>query len=413
MTTDTIQLQPSAVPKRSHAARRKVMRWIKRGVLGAGGIAVVAMLIYAWLPKPPIVDTATVHRAQLEVEVDEDGQTRVRDRFMVAAPISGNLDRIELEAGATVHRGSVLGQVRPSSPALLDARSHDEAVARLASALAHQRRADTAITRATAARDAATRDADRARALAGKDAIPASERERYELTEQLAIADRATAEVERNAAAAEVAAARATLGDGHDSGNRAVPVLAPVDGQILKVVRDSAGPVMMGATLLEIGDPHALEITVDVLSSDAARIAPGMRAELAAWGGDRPLRGHVRIVEPSGFTRISALGVEEQRVKVVVALDETPPTLGDGFRVEARIVTWQGDTTVVPASAVFRDHERWAVYAIEAGRAHLVPVELGHHGRVDVELTSGPSAGTTVIVHPGDRIVDGVKVTPR
>ncbi|HET9991188.1 MAG TPA: hypothetical protein VFQ65_21800, partial [Kofleriaceae bacterium] len=240
MATDPIQLHPSAPPKRSHAARRKVVRWIKRGLLAAGGLALGATLIYAWLPTPPTVDIATVHRARLEVEVDEDGQTRVRDRFIVAAPIGGNLDRIEVEVGTVVHRGSVLGHVRPGSPVLLDARSHDEAAARLATALAHQRRADTAITRASAARDAAIRDADRARELARKQAIPAAERERYELAEQLAIADRTTADVERNAAAAEVAAARATLGDGHESG-RAVPVLAPVDGQILKIVRDSAG----------------------------------------------------------------------------------------------------------------------------------------------------------------------------
>jgi HlyD family secretion protein len=369
------------------------------------------------------VDIATVSRAPLTVEVDEDGMTRVRDRFIVAAPIGGNLARIELEAGDAVTRDQVIGHVLPPNPALLDPRSRDEATARLAASQAHQREADTAIARATAARDAAIREAERGRKLVASGAITASERERLELAEQLAVADREAAELGQRAATAEVAAARAVLGDGprrlealggrRGAGSTAFPITAPIGGRVLRVVRDSAGPVVAGAALLELADPKALEVTVDVLSSDAARTAPGMLVELEGWGGERMLPGRVRLVEPSGFTRISALGVDEQRVKIVVVLDDVPPSLGDGFRVEARIVIWRGDTLIVPASAVFRDRERWAVYAVEGDHARLVPVELGRRGRLDVEIAHGLAVGATVVVHPSDLVRDGVAVVPR
>jgi HlyD family secretion protein len=186
-----------------------------------------------------------------------------------------------------------------------------------------------------------------------------------------------------------------------------------VSGRVLRLVRDSAGPVTAGAPLLELGDPRGLEVAIDVLSADAARIAPGMVATFDGWGGERPLRGHVRLVEPSGFTRISALGVEEQRVKVIAALDDVPASLGDGFRVEARIALWRGDAIVVPASAVFRDHDHWAVYAIDAGAARMVPVGLGHRGRIELEITSGLATGAMVVLHPGDSVVDGAKLSIR
>ena len=191
-------------------------------------------------------------------------------------------------------------------------------------------------------------------------------------------------------------------------------MIAPASGRVLRVVRDSAGPVASGAPLLELGDPHAIEIVVDVLSSDGARISPGMPVLIDGWGGDSELHGRVRLVEPSAFTRISALGVEEQRVNVIATLDAPPPTLGDGFRVDARIVTWRaGDVLVIPASATFRDHERWAVYAVQDGRARLVPVQLGHRGRLDVEIAGGLADGSVVVVHPGDRVVEGANVQPR
>ncbi|HET7506478.1 MAG TPA: HlyD family efflux transporter periplasmic adaptor subunit [Kofleriaceae bacterium] len=399
----------------NHARRRAIVRWSKRAGLAAAGLAIVGALVSAWLPKPVAVDAGTVRRGPLAVEVDEDGQTRVRDRFVVAAPITGTLQRIELDPGAQVQAGDVIARIDPPDPALLDERSREEATARLAAAIAHQRGADIAIARATLARDAAVREATRTRTLRERGAITESERERSDDQEQLAIRDLAAAEAERARARAEVAAARAVVeprSPGHPV--RAVAVTAPASGQVLRVVRDSAGPVMAGAALVELGDPRALEVVIDVLSSDAARIAPGMPVAIEAWGGDGALRGEVHRVEPSAFTRISALGVEEQRVKVIATIAAPPATLGDGFRVEARIFTWRGDRVVIlPASAVFRDKERWAVYAIQGGRARLVPIELGHRGRLEVELASGLGPGAAVVLHPTDQIRDGVQVEPR
>jgi HlyD family secretion protein len=407
-------LEPSTRPHKRHAARRAAARWVKRGVLAAGALAGIAGLVYAWLPKPIAVDVGVVRRTALAVEVAEDGRTRVRDRFVVTAPIAGNLARVELQAGDALRAGDPIARIAAPDQAMLDPRSRDEAAARLRGALARQRQADSAIVRARAARDSAVHDADRARQLAARDVITAVEREHAELAERLAIEDLGTAELAREVANADVAAARAVVAGGKPT-EGALVVRAPAAGQVLKLVRDSAGPIAAGAPIVELGDPRAIEAVVDVLSSDGAQIAPGMPVALEAWGGDHPLAGHVRVVEPSAFTKLSALGVEEQRVNVIVALDgDAPPALGDGFRVEARIVTWSArDVLAVPASAVFRDRGKWAVYVVEAGRARLRDVELGHRGRVDIEVVGGLPEGAQVILHPSDRVREGVSVAGR
>jgi HlyD family secretion protein len=405
-------LRPSTKPRRG-SSRRSIIRWGKRGLLVALGVAIVGAIVYAWLPKPVAVDIGVVRRQPLDVEVAEEGQTRVRDRFVVAAPITGTLQRIELDPGTLVAAGDEIARIEPPAPALLDERSREEAKARLAAAIARQRRASTAIEGARASRDQAVREADRARALLSQGAITASERDRLELAEKLAVRDLAAAESDRVSAAAEVVAIRAQLGEtsASQAGN-AISVTAPVAGRVLKVERTSAGPVATGAPLVELGDLDSLEVVVDVLSSDAARIRPGMPVAIEAWGGSATLAGKVVRVEPSAFTRLSALGVEEQRVNVIITLDQPPPTLGDGFRVEARIFTWRGtDVLTVPASAMFRNRGQWAVYTIEEGRARLRPVEIGHQGRSDVEVKSGVRAGQAIVLHPGDRIHDGVRVT--
>ena len=414
MPTSTKPLVPGTLHRPGHARRRALMRWLKRISLATGALAIVAGIVYAWMPKPIDVDVATVRYGPLTVEVNEDGQTRVRDRFVVAAPIAGNLLRIELDAGAAVTAGDVVARIDPPAPVLLDDRSRGEAGARLSAAVAHQRRAEIAVARAELARNSAVREATRSRTLDQRGAIATSERERADDQEQLAIRDLAAAETERAGAAAELAAARAVLGEAPVRPTRAVEVIAPTTGRVLRVVRESAGPVAAGAPLIEIGDPRALEIVVDVLSSDAARITPGMPVAIEAWGGEPALRGEVRRVEPSAFTRISALGVEEQRVKVIAAINDPPVTLGDGFRIEARIFTWRGErVATVPASAVFRSKDRWAVYAVENARARLRPIDIGHRGRLEVEVTGGLTAGATVILHPTDRIANGTAIAAR
>lgn len=416
MATEPSNLAPLQPPTRrhKHAARRIAMRWTKRIVLALVGLSAIGAIVYAMLPKPIVVDLGTVRRGGLAVEVAEDGRTRVRDRFVVLAPISGNLIRIVLDPGTSVAAGATLARIEPPDPAMLDPRSRTEATGRLASALARQRGADTAVARAKAARDGAVRDADRTRGLAARGVVTMFEREHAELAEQLAIQDLAAAELERQGAAADVSVARAVLGSGDRAHLASFAVPAPTSGQVLRVVRDSAGPVVVGAPLVELGDPRAIEVVVDVLSTDAARIAPGMPVSLEAWGGDQPVRGHVRLVEPSAFTKVSALGVEEQRVNVIVAIDDAPAVLGDGFRVEARITIWQGaDVLAVASSALFRDHGGWAVYVEDRGRARLKQVSIGHRGRLDIEITDGLAAGTAVVLHPGDQIKDGVRISAR
>lgn len=409
MTEQVAKLEPlRSKPRRRHR------RWVKRVLLGAGGTAIAGALVYGWLPKPVVVDSATAHYAPLEVTVDADGRTRVRDRFVVSAPLGGTLARIELDPGDTVVANAVVARLQPPDPAMLDDRTRVAAEARLTAALAHQRQADAAIARSQVARAAATREAERARALFRAGAVSGAERERLELADDLAASDLAEAQLVRAAAVADLASARAVLGLGVRGAATTIPVVAPSSGQVLRVLRDSAGPVAQGTPLLELGDPRAIEVVVDVLSSDAARIAVGAPVSIEAWGGDAVLRGHVRRVEPSAFTRVSALGIEEQRVNVVVEIDAPPATLGDGFRVDTRIVTWHGDKVLaIPASAVFRDHNRWAVYAVVDGRAHLQPIEVGHRGRIDVEVLGGLADGAVVIVHPGDRIVPERRVESR
>jgi HlyD family secretion protein len=359
------------------------------------------------------VDLGRVVRGSLEVFVEEEGQTRLRERYLVTAPLSGYLVRLEIEPGDPVDENTVLARVTPPPPLLLDERSRAEAEARLDAAMAQERQAGSAALRARAAREFAVRDAERARGLARRNAVAQVERERAELAERVSAEDLAAAELQRRVAAAGVRTARAVLGQVRRRDGAAVEVMAPAAGIVLRVLRESAGAVAAGAPLVEIGDPSDLEVVVDVLSSDAIRIAVGAPVWIDQWGGDRPLLGRARLVEPAAFTRISALGVEEQRVNVVVRLDERPPALGDGFRVEARIRTWRGDGVLtVPASALFRRGDGWAVYAAVSGRARLVPIEVGHRGRLDVEVTRGLAEGGAVVLYPGDRVTEGARIQP-
>jgi HlyD family secretion protein len=390
--------------------RRKTIRWIKRIALIAGGLAIVLAIVRALLPQAIAVDTAVAERGAVEVEVREDGQTRVRDRYVISAPLTGDLERVAIEAGMQLDAGAIVARIQPPRPVLLDERTREEARARLAAARARQQQAASAVTRARKAKDYATLEAARTRTLFSKGVVSGAERDRNDTTEKLAIEDVSAAEHQLAAVASEVAALRAIL-EPHGSTPAPFEVVAPTRGRVLRVLRESAGPVAAGSPLVEIGDPASLEIVIDVLSRDAERIGAGMPVDIET--GSTKLRGKVSMVEPSAFTRVSALGVEEQRVNVIVCFD-APSHLGDGFRVDARIVIWRGEDVLrVPASALFRDRGRWAVYVVSDGRAELRYVELGHRGRLDVEITSGVQAGERVIVHPSDQIHDATRVTVR
>jgi HlyD family secretion protein len=406
-------LRPSTLPSGHRKRRKGVVRWIKRGALIAIAGAIVAGIVVAWLPKPVAVDVASVRRTSLETEIAEDGKTRVRDRYVIAAPIGGELVRIELQPGDVVHAGDTLATIAPPTPQLLDARSRDEARARLAGANARDRAARTAIAKAMAARDVAVREAARAKQLLEHTAIPAAEEERAALAAEIAVRDLATAESQRVAAIAEIDAARAVLGTPRSSKSMTSVVRAPANGRVLRVLRESEGPIVAGTSLVEVGDIAGLELVVDVLSSDAARVSPGMRVEIDRWGGEGLLTATVSRVEPAAFTRVSALGVEEQRVRVIAIVDAPPGTLGDGFGVAARIVTWRQDRVLaIPASAVFRHRGQWVVYVVDGERARLRTVEIGHRGRVDFEVTN-LDEGTIVILHPGDSVHENARVAPR
>jgi HlyD family secretion protein len=394
-----------------------MLRRPRRLVVAATLLAAIALVVVVLRPAPLALVVAPVVRGPLAVTVDEEGETRVRDRFVVAAPVSGRLDRIRLDEGDRVAAGDVLAKMNPLP---LDPRTQAEAAARLEAAEAAKREADARVEQARAALEQAEREAKRARHLARAGTISKEEREHAELEEvtrgkELEAALFAARAADYNVQAARAAllapgtAARAVTCD--DGAEGCLEIRAPVNGRVLRVLEESERVVNVGAPLLEIGDPRALEIVVDVLSTDAVKVRPGAPVFVEEWGGEHPLRAHVRLVEPSGFTKVSALGVEEQRVNVIADFDDDPGALGDGYRLEARIVVWQSDDVLkTPASSLFRHGSDWNVFAVEDGRARRRTVEVGHGNAFEFEVKGGLDVGDRVILHPSDLVYDGVRV---
>jgi HlyD family secretion protein len=395
-----------------------VLRLLRNRRLWIAAIVIAGLVTVAFWPSTVPVETTLVGRGPFLVTVNEEGRTRVRDRYIVAAPVAGRVLRIELEPGDAVHAGDVVAKLRPEAPTLLDARSRAEALAAVESARAVVGRAKADEQRAKATLAQAERELTRIRNLVAESLATAQQLDARE-------ADVRTAQEQVNAAAfaarsadAEVVRAQARLAPASpDTSSRVIPVTSPINGVVLKRVRESETIVPAGDPLVEIGDPRQLEIVVDLLSVDAVRVQPGARVLVEQWGGDRSLDARVRRIEPSGFTKISALGVEEQRVNVI--LEFTDPAdawkaLGDGYRVEARIVTWEAPEVLkVSTGALVRAGDQWAVYALNDGRAHQIPVTLGHQNGQEAEITSGIDAGAEVIMHPGDTIAEGVRVEKR
>jgi HlyD family secretion protein len=393
---------------------------LQRLFLVVCGLAVVAALAYAFLPQPIAVDVATVSRGPLQVTVEEDGNTRIKERYVISAPLSGNMRRIELHEGDAVARGETLiVTIEPHDPNLLDAREIAEREAKVKSAEAALRLAASRREKAKAALDFAEAELGRI-----QQAYQRNSASRYELDDANLHYCTGAEEYRGTAFSEEIAQfeldlARAALirsrpSDASSPDAWEVEIRSPIDGQVLRVVQESAAMVTAGTQLVEVGDPADLELEIDVLSQDAVRIRPGAKVIVEDWGGDAPLLGTVRVVEPSGFTKISALGVEEQRVNVIADLNE-PRTqrdaLGDGYRVEARIVVWEGrDVLKVPASALFRRQGEWAVYRLDGRRAVLQTVEIGRQGNLEAEVLGGLDEGDRVIVYPGDKIHDGIAV---
>ena len=403
---------------RSRERRRLIARLVRRGALGTLVLAATVAVVLALRPRPVPIDATRATRGPLVSAVEESGVTRVKDRYLVSAPVSGNLSRLVLEPGDAVQSGDVLAVVAPAQSPLLDGRARAEAEGRLGASLSALEQARAQASRAAVARDLADRDLARVQALVASDSAPRQALDQDEFEARMRAQEVASAEFATKVATEEVRIARASLATGDGGrGDRHVDVLAPVSGRVLRVHQKSAGVVQAGTLLVEVGDPSALEVVVDLLTTDAVHVTPGTLATIEGWGGDTPLSGRVRRVEPSAFTRPSALGVDEQRVNVVIALTDVRErwaALADGYRVEARLVLWRGDDVLrVPQGAVFRHGDGWAVFRIDGSRARLTPVTVGHRGDTELEILSGLGAGDRVAVHPGDRVKDGVEVEER
>jgi HlyD family secretion protein len=383
-------------------------RW-RRGIIWFGlGIGLVVLAWALWRPNAIPVQTSKVVRGSMRVTVDEEGETRARDRFVVAAPIPGRMLRVELEQGDSVRKDQIVAKIRPLP---LNQQQREEVLARVEAAEANKRQADARAERALEDYEQAQRELKRAEHLEkiiSKEELEQARNKGLTSTKELE-----AAKFSAEAAASEVKVARAGLVgiEGGGAQPMVISIHSPVSGCVLQVVEKSERVVQAGASLLVVGDPKRLEIVTDVLTTDAVNIKPDAPVELQGWGGDHPLHAKVRLVEPAGFTKVSALGVEEKRVNVIADFVDSPEKLGDGYRVEASIVTWEGsDVLKVSGSAVFREPAGWSVFVIEGGRAHQRAVKIGHRNQAEAEILDGLTVGEEVILHPSNQLRDGIRV---
>jgi HlyD family secretion protein len=381
-------------------------------------LGVLVLIGLGFVPKPIAVTIGKVERRPLEVTVDEPGRTRIRNKYVISAPVSGNLARIDLRAGDVVEAGAVIAELSPAIPQLLDERTRAEAAARVAVAQANLARTKSTIERANSGLSFAREQAERMRKLHNQSGASQQQLEQSEYQEKSASDELASAQLGEKVAANELEAAKAALASmAGGKGGTKLRLVAPVRGEVLRVYQESEGVVQLGTPLVELGDPHALELVVDVLSTDAVRIALGAPVRIERWGGDFPLKARVRTKQPSAFTTRSALGVEEQRVPVVIDISEDPArwlALGDNYRVEAHIqVANLPSALVAPASALFRSEGSWQAFVLKNERAKKVKVETGARTPDWVEVKSGLAEGDQVVLFPSDTVVDGVKLAPQ
>jgi HlyD family secretion protein len=438
--------------------------WLKRIAYTVAGVGIAGLLALALRPTPLAVDVYEVKRDSFQVTVDNEGETRVRSRYTIATPISGRLNRISLDEGDPVAANAVLAQIDPlpidsqvrSAQARLrelqaeregvetirpKSQALDQAEARIEAAIAQQNQIAAQVTQAQANLEQAQRDVNRSRKLAADGVIPQTELEAAELlvtnrAKQLDAVQKELASAKANVKAAQdelavlaaeqrdpdymldvydarIASVEAELANLADEANR-TEIYAPVAGTVLRVLEESARYVEAGTVLIELGNAKELELVIDVLSSDAVKIDPGDRIIIEDWGGDRPLYGMVRYIEPSAFMKVSALGVDEQRVNVIGDLDDIPPQLGDRFRIQASIVIWEDPQALqVPLSSLFRCDQSWCVYKVESGRAIQQQVTVVQRNNFAAAISEGLQVGETTILHPNEKLSDGLRVKPR
>ena len=405
--------------------------WLKRtaGAIGTA-IAIAGLTWFAW-PSPIPVDIATATMGPMEVTVDDDGRTRVRHIYTVSAPIAGKVLRISHplgKEGISIHVGDVVSAnetavaiMQPATPGFLDIRSRQELQAAATAAEAAVKLAEAEVRRIEAALEFAREDLKRAQSLARSDTISAKALDKAKLDVDTNEAALASAKAQLDVRRGEQAMATARL---IDPANIATPmsrgccieIKAPVNGRVLRIIQESEASVPAGTPLIEIGDPLDLEVVADLLSTDAVKIKPGATVRIDGWGGP-PIRAQVKRVDPAGFLKVSALGIEEQRVRTVIDFADPPAAwsrLGHDFRVIVHVTVWTGDNVLaVPVSALFRKGDDWAVFAVRDGRARTTSVQIGQRNGRLAEVLSGLSTGDQVVVHPSDRISDGTRVAER
>ncbi|MDC0934738.1 efflux transporter periplasmic adaptor subunit [Pirellulales bacterium] len=385
-----------------------------------GGLLIAALIFYGFRPVPIDVDLAPVSRGAIEVTVDDDGETRIREKYVISAPVTGKLLRIQIHPGDVIEQGvTELARIQPKDPALLDARTRSEFEARLLASEAAFQQAKATLKRAGEALELADHEYSRASSLAPNKTISQSEFDVAEHGQRMAQADVRSAGFAVKVAEYDLQHARAAASR-YDAEDLATPpsvlrLISPINGRVLRVFQEDSCIVAPGTRLIEIGDIQDLELEIDVLSTDAVRIEPGHIVYVDHWGGSHPLEGVVRTVEPSAFLKVSALGVEEKRVNVIadfVAPWSSRKALGDGFRIEARIVVASTPTEglKVPAGALFREAGSWKTYSVVDGRAKLTSIEVGETNGLETEIKSGLSEGELVVLHPADEIQAGVRV---
>ena len=400
-------------------------RAVKKRILVWAPFIAVLIAAVTWLlrPQPVAVDLGIVESGPLQVTVSDEGETRVRDMFVVSAPVPGLMRRVELEVGDTVAGNkTVIARIEPTNPTLLDQRATLEAQAAVDAAAAASSYAEAQIRRAQAEADFATVDLERISTLAERHTVSRSDLDAAARRSRTANAALQEAQAALRMRESELRQAQARLASPARSRLQqkdceCVRVFSPVSGTIMRVVNESEGVVQSGAPIVEIGDPRKLEVQVDLLSEDAVRVEPGQRVVVDAWGGSAPLAGVVRRVEPFGHTKVSALGIEEQRVNVIIYLTEPYERwarLGHGYRVEPRIVLWEsGRVLRVPLSALFREGQRWAVFVERGGRAVLTFVDLGQQNSTYAQVVAGLVGGERIVLHPNDRVASGVRIAAR
>jgi HlyD family secretion protein len=395
-------------------SRRKIM-------IISIALIVVFFLIYGFLPKTREVDIVSVVRGALHVTIEEEGRTRLKERFSVSAPTAGYMRRVNVKVGDSVRKGQIIAVLEPLQSQALDPRSRATAQASVISAEASLKATQERERVATSDADYLEQRRDRLKALLDKNSIAKDQFDQINSEARKARALQLSAVAEVNLAKSELERAKINLqnfsaikrGDADNS----IAVPSPVSGTVFRVYRESEGAVNMGEPLIDVGDSRDLEVRAEVLSSDAVKIKKGTNVLFKRWGNDEPLMGKVRLVEPAGFTKISSLGVEEQRVLVIVDITSPPDKwkiLGDGFRMEAHFVIWEGENILqIPSSALFRSGDKWTVFVEEGGRARKRIVEVGQRNGLAAQINSGLKENEKVLAYPDDTIREGTKVRQR